>query len=189
MSFKVLVIPEDPTLNGYILKPLIEAVIEDAGKPKAKVTVLTNPRLEGYEHAVTEIRADALAERYGFWDMWIFVPDADRATPEIMVQLERDLAAKNVTLICSPAEPEVEIYTCVGYRKEISCGWEAARRHPRFKEEVFAPLLKKHGDPRRTGSGRDLMISQTLTNRAAMYQLCPELERLRQRLSEIIERS
>ena len=42
MSFRVLVIPEDPTLNGYILKPLAERLLEDAGKPNAKVKVLDN---------------------------------------------------------------------------------------------------------------------------------------------------
>ena len=49
MSFKVLVIPEDPTHNGYILKPLVESILTDAGKPNARVTVLTNSRLQGYD--------------------------------------------------------------------------------------------------------------------------------------------
>ena len=39
MSFTVLVIPEDPVLNGHILKPLAKAVIADAGRPAAKVAV------------------------------------------------------------------------------------------------------------------------------------------------------
>ncbi|MFO1523674.1 MAG: hypothetical protein U1G05_16920 [Kiritimatiellia bacterium] len=38
MSFKVLVIPEDPTNNGYILKPLVQAILDDAGRPQARVT-------------------------------------------------------------------------------------------------------------------------------------------------------
>ncbi len=47
MSFKVLVIPEDPTWNGYILTPLAKALLKDAGKPNARVTLLTNPRVGG----------------------------------------------------------------------------------------------------------------------------------------------
>lgn len=31
MSLRVLVIPEDPTHNGYILRPLTEMVLADAG--------------------------------------------------------------------------------------------------------------------------------------------------------------
>ena len=49
MSFNVLVIPEDPTLNGHILKPLAERLLKDAGKPKARVKVLDKPRLRGYD--------------------------------------------------------------------------------------------------------------------------------------------
>lgn len=178
MSCKVLVIPEDPTNNGYILKPLLEAILADAGKPKAKVTVLTNPRLEGYDHAVRAIRDD-LPERYAFWDIWIFVPDADRAKSAAMRELENDLKAKNIKLLCCPAQPEVEIYACLPYRSEIPEGWQNARRHSCFKEDIFEPLLAKHGDTRRAGAGRDLMIGQTLRNRQALYEFCPELKELR----------
>lgn len=114
MSFKVLVIPEDPTLNGYILKPMVEAILSDAGKPNAKVQVLTNPRLNGYDEAVAPIRGD-LCERYGFWDLWIFIPDADRASDAAMRALEADLATRDVSLLGCPAVPEVEIYACVGH--------------------------------------------------------------------------
>ncbi len=181
MSFKVLVVPEDPTNNGYILKPLMEAVLTDAGKPNAKVTVLTNPRLEGYDHAVKAIREE-LPDSYGFWDLWIFMPDADRAKPEAMTNLEGDLAGKNIKLLCSPAQPEVEIYACVSYRDEIKEGWDSARKNNQFKEDVFEPLLAKHGDDRRAGKGRDLMIADALKNRQALYQFCPELKDLRDRI-------
>ena len=56
MSFKVLVIPEDPTHNGYLLKPLVERILGDTGKPNAKVTVLTNPRFQGYDQASKAIK-------------------------------------------------------------------------------------------------------------------------------------
>jgi hypothetical protein len=186
MSFKVLVIPEDPTHNGYILKPLVEAILADAGKPNAKVTVLINPRLEGYDHAVKAIR-DELPDSYGFWDLWLFMPDGDRAKPEAMAKLEGDLAGHGIKLLCCPAQPEVEIYACVPYRGEIKAGWEAARKDVQFKEDVFAPLLAKHGDNRRAGGGRDLMIGETLKNRSALYQLCPELKHLHDRIAHAIQ--
>ena len=68
MSFNVLVIPEDPTLNGHILKPLAERLLKDAGKPKAKVKVLDKPRVRGYDQAVKAVRY-IVAERYGFVDL------------------------------------------------------------------------------------------------------------------------
>ena len=48
----VLVIPEDPTWNGYVLKPLTRTLMTVAGKPKAKVKLLERPRLRGYAHAL-----------------------------------------------------------------------------------------------------------------------------------------
>ena len=58
MSFRVLIIPEDPTYNGYILKPIIERMFGELGKPAAHVVVLTNPRLRGYTQATHAIRRD-----------------------------------------------------------------------------------------------------------------------------------
>lgn len=181
MSVRVLVIPEDPTHNGYILKPMVEMVLADAGKPGAKVDLLTNPRLTGYDAAVRAIRND-LATRYGFMDLWLFLPDADRATEPSMQQLEEHLATQDVTLLCCPAKPEVEIYACVGYRNEIEPSWNEVRTHPQMKEAIFDPLLRKHGDPRRPGGGRKLMTQHSIANRRTSYRLCPEVAALRSRI-------
>ena len=108
MSYRVLVIPEDPTHNGYILKPLVEAILTDAGKPQARVQVLTNPKLGGYDHALAAIRGE-LSDRYGYWDLWLFIPDADRASEDAMRALEGDLKRKQVTLLCCAARPEPSI--------------------------------------------------------------------------------
>ncbi len=78
MSFRVLVIPEDPTYNGYILQPIVERMLAELGKPNAHVVVLPNPKLNGYPHAVSAIRGD-LVDRYRHFDLWLFLPDGDRA--------------------------------------------------------------------------------------------------------------
>ena len=182
MSFKVLVIPEDPTHNGYILKPVVEALMAAVGKPAAKVQVLTSPRMNGYDHARAAIRHELLGS-YQHWDLWLFMPDADRAGAPAMAALERELHAQRMPLFCCPAEPEVEIYACAAFRAEIAQGWQAARANPRMKEEVFAPLLSRYGDPRRAGGGRDRMTAESLRNLPLLMQLCPELARLRERLA------
>jgi len=186
VSFRVLVIPEDPTHNGYILKPLIKAILADVGKPAANVTVLTNPKLDGYDHAIRAIRHE-LPDRYGFWDLWIFVPDADRATKAAMEQLERDLAGKQILLLCCPAVPEVEIYACAAFRDDMHGSWQDARSSKRMKEEVFLPLLRLRGDPRRAGGGRDQMIDASLRNLPLLFQLCPELKQLRDRVEQALQ--
>lgn len=181
VSVRVLVIPEDPTHNGYILKPLVEMVLADVGKSTAKVTLLTNPRLRGYDQALAAIRNE-LASKYGFFDLWLFFPDADRATAASMQALEDDLAAEGVNLLCCSAIPEVEIYACVAYSKTVDLSWAEVRAHARMKEEIFAPLLNRHGDPRRPGGGRREMTGRSIANRNRFFALCPEVEELRDRI-------
>lgn len=185
MSLNVLVIPEDPTHNGYILKPLVQALLESAGRPRANVTVLTNPWLGGYDQAVKAVR-ETLIHRYGHWDLWLFMPDADRASPAAMQDLETTLAAQDVRLLCCPAEPEVEIYACVAYQADLQGEWAQIRQHRRFKETHFDPLLALHGDRRRPGGGRDRMITQSLRNLPLLLQRCPELQRLHERLRQVV---
>ncbi|MCY3931489.1 MAG: hypothetical protein OXH70_07215 [Acidobacteria bacterium] len=186
MSFRVLVIPEDPTHNGYILKPLAEMVLAEAGRPAATVTVLTNPRVRGYDQAVSVIRG-GLSSRYRFMDLWLFLPDADRASEEAMRSLELELESEGVTLLCCPARPEVEIYACVAYRGELRGSWAEARSNPRLKETVFEPLLQAHGDPRRPGGGRGSMTEKSIAQRRRFFQLCPEIAELRNRIEELLD--
>lgn len=184
MSFKVLVIPEDPTHNGAVLKPLLDSLLTDAGIPSPQIQILNNPRVQGYDQAIAAIRGE-LVERYRWCDLWLFIPDSDRANVESMRHLEKTIAARDANLMCCIVQPEVEIYACAGYHAEISGGWARARQHHRFKEEVFPRLLALHGDPRRPSGGRDLMIAASLANLPMLYRLCPELKVLRDRIVEI----
>ena len=186
MSFSVLVIPEDPMQNGHILKPLVRALMRDVGRRNAKVSVLTRPRVRGYDQAVNAIR-NKLTARYRFMNLWLFFPDADRASRDAMRNLEAHVAAEGVTLLCCAAEPEVEIYACAGFRNDMQETWEEVRQHPRMKEEVFGPLLARHGNPRRPGAGRDLMIARSLGNLPLLFQLCPELRCLRDRIAIFLQ--
>ena len=188
MSFRVLVIPEDPTWNGYILKPLAKRLLADAGKPAARVELLANPRVRGYAHALRAIREE-LPDSYGFFDLWLFFPDGDNdpGRADAMGQLEADLQCRDIPLLFFNDTPTAEIYTCVPFQDDLSGGWQNARTHPRMKEEVFAPLLQMHGDPRQAGGGRETMTTRSLENLQRLFQLCPETKRLRDRIAEHLQ--
>ena len=185
MSFKVLVIPEDPTNDRYILVPLAKALLADAGRPAAKVTALTNPRLRGFQAARKAIREElrlgtdtsisGCSFRMPMWSGQGVVP-----------QLENGVAEKKIRMLCCAAEPEVEIFTCAPFRDELGAPWDEVRAHSRLKEEVFEPLRKRHGDDRRAGGGRKAMIDASLRNLPLLYRLCPELKRLRERIEKVI---
>ncbi len=175
----MLVIPEDPTYNGYILQPLIERMFKELGKPNARVTILTTTKLDGYPHAVSAIRG-GLTDRYSHLDFWLFLPDADRAAG--LADLEEEMARRGISLICCAAQPEVEAWLLAGYRDELSTSWPEVRRHPRLKEEVFEPFLARFGDARSPGHGRKALMQQTLSNYRALLAVCPELAEIETRL-------
>lgn len=183
MSFRVLVIPEDPTHNGYILKPLVERMLAEVGKPNARVLVLANPKLDGYADAVHAIRHE-LEGRYGFYDLWLFLPDADLAAG--LDALETGAAEKGVQLLCCAAQPEVEAWLLAGHRDDLEMRWADIRSHPRLKEEVFAPFLADYGDPLAAGGGRERLVRKTLQNYRGLTELCPELATLEGRLRKLL---
>ncbi len=179
MSLRVLVIPEDPTYNGYILKPLVERLLADCGKPRAKVVLLVNPRLNGFDDAKCAIREE-LANRYGHFGLWLFLPDADRAKG--LEGLEKEMGGREIRLLCCAAQPEVEAWLIAGHKTKIGIGWSAVRSHPRLKEEVFEPFLTRHGDRRGAGEGRERLLDETLKNLTGLLELCPELRDLKRRI-------
>ena len=179
MSLRVLVIPEDPTYNGYILQPIVERMLEEVGRPNGRVTVLTNPKLGGYEEAKRAIR-EYLVERYGHFDLWLFLPDADRAGN--LEPLERQLAEQGVHLFCCAAQPEVEAWLLAGHKDKLPIPWGDIRQHRRLKEEVFEPFLEEYGDKRSPGGGRKRLIGETLANYRGLLTLCPELAELENRI-------
>jgi len=182
MSFRVLVIPEDPTYNGYILRPLAEKMLAEVGKPNARVTVLTNPRIEGYNQAVQAIRGP-LAERYGHLALWLFFPDADKAAN--LSELESFAETKRVYLRCCAAEPEVEAWLLAGHRRRLKLSWPEVRAHTELKERIFAPFLAQHGDSRSPGGGRERLMRETLANYRSLLEVCPELKELDRRLRHL----
>lgn len=182
LSFNVLVVPEDPSHNGYILKPLIVRMLAECGKGNAKVDVLTNPRAQGYAHA-KELLRGALLERYSHKDLLLFLVDADGKNRRgEFLSLEEEAASRGARLLCCAAEQEVEVWLLAGHRHRLGLGWQEVRAEISVKERIFAPFLAAYGDSRRAGGGRDLLMKETLANYGALLQLCPELAELERRL-------
>ena len=175
MSFCVLVVPEDPTYNGYILKPLVSRMLQECGKQNARVTILTNPRAHGYQHAKRLIR-EQLIRRYRHQDLILFLPDADGEDkiPQLTA-LEQDADNEGVSLLCCAAEQEVEAWLLAGHTDKLADTWSLIRKDESLKERVFVPFLKEHGNLRRPGQGRDLLMIETLRNYKKLMKQCPEL--------------
>jgi len=187
VSFRVLVIPEDPTYNGYILKPIVKRMLSELDKPNAYVKVLDSPKLNGYPHAVSAIRRD-LVDRYKhLFDLWLFLPDGDRASN--LEALESELAGQGVHLFCCAAVPEVEAWLLAGHRDKLSLFWGDVRQHRHLKEDIFEPFLAQFGESRSPGGGRERLVREALANYRGLLSVCSELAELEGRLRTFLAQS
>lgn len=180
MSFKVLVIPEDPTYNGAILKPVVSRIMEEVGRPKADIKVLTDPAMKGLGNAKALMRTE-VADKWKHMPLWLFIPDADYAGD--LNPFEKEMQARGIPLICCAARPELEAWALAGFSNQLTVPWRAVAEHPRLKEEVFQPALKKFGDARLPDQGRSLMVKKAVSNYRGLKKLCPEIAELEQRIA------
>lgn len=189
MSFRVLVVPEDPTHDRYILKPLVERMLSECGKPNSRVKVLTTPRARGYEHAKA-LLVDEVIDVWAHFNLLLFLPDADGKDKSAEFRhLEGTANGRGVRLFCCAAVEEVEAWLLAGHVNKLGPTWLEIRSNTSVKEQVFQPFLEKHGDSRRAGGGRDLLMKATLENYAGLIGRCPELAQLQARISESITES
>jgi hypothetical protein len=186
MSFKVLIIPEDPTNNGYILKPLIKRMMKECGKPNAQVDVLSNPRVQGYNHAKT-LMSETIFERYAHIDLLLFIPDADgkNRSREFGI-LEKEAIEKGAKLLCCAACQEVEAWLLAGHLDKLGKPWSEIRADPSVKEIFFADFLSRNGNPKAAGGGREGLMLETLKNYRGLLDRSPELKELQTRIQNLL---
>ena len=67
---KVLVIPEDPSLAQYILKPVVERIFSDLGRIP-RITILSNPRLRGVHEALDSAILIEIVKTYSMSDLFL----------------------------------------------------------------------------------------------------------------------
>jgi hypothetical protein len=186
VSFNVLVVPEDPTYNGYILKPLVERLLSECGKPNSKVKVLDTPRARGYEHAKALI-IDEVIDAWAHFNLLLFLPDADGRDKRTEFQyIENTARDRGVQLLCCAAVEEVEAWLLAGHVDKLQGSWSEVRSITSVKEQVFQPFLKTHGDSKRAGGGRDFLMKETLENYAGLIVRCPELGDLQTRIYQTL---
>ncbi|MBI5564954.1 MAG: hypothetical protein HY870_08670 [Chloroflexi bacterium] len=183
---KVLVIPENPTYNGYILKPLVKRLLQSVGKPQAQVNVLLDPFAQGYPMIKAEL--PAIYERYHYLDLLLFLPDDDCCdrTAELR-NIEHEAEQTGVNLIACAAIPEVEAWLLAGHVDKLPANWQTVRTDCELKERYFEPFLQQYGD-RGVGGGRQQLMQAALLHFTGILSRCPELKTLQQRMREVLER-
>jgi hypothetical protein len=181
MTFNVLVIPEDFRKDQYVLKPIVEQIVQSAVGP-AKVRVCTDPLLGGISEALKWERISEIIDRYRkMINLFLLIVDRDCVSGrrERLNQIEQEAAtALNGTdriFLAENAWQEVEVWPLAGCEK-LPKGWKwAAIRsecHPKetYYDE-FAKLREVYSSPYQ---GRDTLSREAAKNYKRIRSLCTE---------------
>jgi len=196
MSLNVLVVPENPTYNGSILKPLCAKLFVECGRTQANIEILANPRTNGYEHAKS-LFPRTILDLYSHKHFVLFLPDSDGLDRSAeFARLETDFeqqalsVGKPIRLICCAAVPELEAWLLAGHQDKWEPDWQWAtmRADRALKESYFDPFLRKHGQDLAgyPDEGRRQFMVVALRNYAGIKQRCPELQQLETRIRTLL---
>jgi hypothetical protein len=178
---KVMVIPEDPTLDQYILKPVIERLFLDLGR-KARVQVLSNPRIRGVAQALDAAIVARIVAMYPMIDLFCVMVDRDGEAERRPLEARmREQEHPDRLMVCLAVE-EVEVWMLALHRERLDAPWQDVRSERDPKERFAARFLATHAPRLSPGHGRVWAMSDLGSKWRGVLTLCPELEDLKQRL-------
>jgi hypothetical protein len=180
MSKRVLVIPEDPTLDQYVLQPVIAAACRHIGFEQARVRVLTDPAFKGVSQALDPELLQEVVERYPMVDLFLLCVDRDGLAgrdESVAEKCERmDAYLKpGQTFAGRTAEQELEVW-CVA--ASLPKGWRMAdvRAEPHSKERFFEPLVSSLKLDDSPGAGREILGRKAAKKYSSIRKRCVELQ-------------
>jgi hypothetical protein len=179
---KVLVIPEDPTLDQYILKPVMERLFADLGR-SARVNVLWNPRLRGVSEALDPSIVRHIVATYSMNDLFLLAVDRDadehRAKRARMLETEHP-----GRLFACLAVEEIEVWMLALHRDRLPSPWAEIRGERDPKERFAYPFLAAHAPKRDdAGQGRKWAMRDLGAHWKGLLDVCPELAELKARIA------
>jgi hypothetical protein len=186
----ILVIPEDFRKDQYILKPIIAALFDYIGKPRAKVLVCKDPLLGGIDQATDKERITEIIERYkGMVQVFLLLVDRDAVESRraLLTDIEQ-MAANSLghnRFYAENAWQELEVWTLAGLDLPADWQWRAVRAEPHPKERYFEPFAQRRGLSDAPGGGRKALSEEAARNIPRLRTLCPEdFANLAHRLAE-----
>jgi hypothetical protein len=177
---RVLIIPEDPTLDQYILKPIITAVLEAAGRPRANVQVCFAPLLRSVEQAMRWERISGIIDQYPLVDLFLLIVDRDgdehrRARLDKLQEQAATKLPADRGFFAEHAWQEVEVWGLAGCHDLSEVGeWHNIRSERDPKEAYFNPYVERRGLQNEPGRGRRTLGREAASRYSRVRQRCPE---------------
>ncbi len=185
----VLVIPEDFRKDQYMLKPLIQAMLNAVGQNYANVRVCQDPLLGGISEALKEERLQEIIERYD-WKVDLFILCVDRdgiaSRKDVVLPRLEEFARQKIrgdhAFFAENAWQELEVWVVAGHNFLSGWQWREIRAEIDPKERFFAPLVVSRGLQDTPGEGRKILAEEAAGRYSRIRQLCPEVGELEQRI-------
>lgn len=179
---KVMVIPEDPALDQYVLKPIVERMFEDLGR-RARIQVLTSPRLRGVAQALDREELARIVAASREFKVFLVMVDRDAVESRAALAATREDEHPGRLFACLAVE-EVEVWMLALHRERLGVPWREVRADRDPKERFAGPLLAELAPRMPVGGGRKRAMEPLGQKEwRSLLQLCPELDELRNRLS------
>ncbi|MEX0717372.1 MAG: hypothetical protein WD066_12330 [Planctomycetaceae bacterium] len=183
---KVLVIPENPTLDQHVLKPVVERIFEDLRR-SVRVKILTDPHLNGVTEALDPRMVEHITRTYAMTDLFLLIVDRDCIETRIhqLQQREHESAAIGKTLIGCLAIEELEAWPlAVHWSRKSKVKWQDVRANCHPKEAYFEPLVEEQGWAASAGRGRKAAMRELSGSWKRLQSRCPEIRELTGRIGE-----
>ena len=184
---KILVIPEDPMLDQYILKPVVERLFVDLGLA-VRVTVLWNPRLRSVNQALDPSMVRNIVETYSMIDLFLLIVDRDADEHRTTRVRMRETEHPGRLLACLAIE-EVEVWMLALHRERLPSPWAEIRGERDPKERFAHPFLAAHAPKLDAGQGRKWAMRDLGTRWKGLLDVCPEIAELKTRIAGAFGRS
>jgi hypothetical protein len=176
----VLVIPEDFRKDQYMLKPIVEAMMKEVGKPKARVRVCQDPLLGGIDQALKWERIEEIINRYkGMVNLFLLCVDRDgkegrKAVLEKFEQQAANILPSGRLLVGENAWQEIEVWVLAGHNLPTNWNWQQIRQEIHPKENYFLPFAQMKSLLDEPGEGRKTLGEEAARQYYRIRQLCPE---------------
>lgn len=189
----VLIIPEDFRKDQYILRPLIQRMMAEVGKPNANVRVCFDPLLGGIGEATKWERVAEVLHRYrGMVQLFLLIVDRDgvasrRQTLDALEQRATTELGNTAAFFAENAWQEIEVWALAGTDLPKAWQWRDVRNEVNAKEAYFEPIAKQLNIYDEPGGGRTTLGRAAAKNYSRVRSRCKEdVEALERRLDNWI---
>lgn len=194
MSLNVLIIAEDYRHDQYILKPIVQSMLDEVGKPNANVKVCTDPMIGGVEQALDEATVEDVVETNPLVDLYLLIVDRDGDAREKSGRLQarendvQPLLRNAQAFFGTQAHQEVEVWLLAGQDNLPNDWiWQEVQAEPDSKEMYYERYAEQKGLANSPGKGRKRLGTIAGANYKTRVRMkCQEVQCLEDQIAQIV---